>query len=122
MFIGMNAVYSHIGMYSSICFILFCRDTLIISCVNSGTSMFAGFVVFSIVGFMARAQNKPIEEVAQSGMHASFPANNWPKPLINIFLRHGFGIFGLSIGNTQATILSNVVNAFFSHDHHAWIR
>lgn len=46
------------------------RDALIISCVNSGTSMFSGFVIFSVIGFMADQQNKPVSEVAASGMRA----------------------------------------------------
>ena len=43
------------------------RDALFIACVNSGTSMFSGFVIFSVIGFMAQEQGKPVDEVAASG-------------------------------------------------------
>ena len=43
------------------------RQSLIVCAVNSGTSFFSGFAVFSVIGFMAKEQNKPISEVAASG-------------------------------------------------------
>ena len=48
-------------------FSAFYRDTLIVTLGNCGTSIFAGFVIFSIIGNMAYRLGLKVEEVASEG-------------------------------------------------------
>lgn len=48
------------------------KDSYITSFVNSGISLFAGFVVFAVIGFMATQTGSPIEDVAAAGPGLAF--------------------------------------------------
>uniref|UniRef100_G1QMK3 Transporter n=1 Tax=Nomascus leucogenys TaxID=61853 RepID=G1QMK3_NOMLE len=53
------------------------KDCIALCFLNSATSFVAGFVVFSILGFMSQEQGVPISEVAESGPGLAFIA--FPK-------------------------------------------
>ncbi|CAL1606303.1 unnamed protein product [Knipowitschia caucasica] len=53
------------------------QDAFMLAMINSGTSFFAGFVVFSVLGFMAAEQGVDISKVAESGPGLAFIA--YPK-------------------------------------------
>ena len=40
------------------------RDTYFITSVTAGTAIFSGFVIFSVIGFMAEALGKEVSDVA----------------------------------------------------------
>jgi SNF family Na+-dependent transporter len=59
-----------------------------VCCVNSGTSVFAGFVIFSFIGFMATQQGKTVQEVAQSGpglLFLAYPSGILQLPYTNVW-------------------------------------
>lgn len=46
----------------------FVRDAIITSSINSLTSFFSGFVVFSFLGYMSHKHNVALDKVARDGM------------------------------------------------------
>ncbi|XP_048461362.1 sodium- and chloride-dependent neutral and basic amino acid transporter B(0+)-like [Rhincodon typus] len=57
-------------------------DTIVVCVVNCATSVFAGFVIFSILGHMAHRQDKLVSEVIQSGFGLAFIA--YPEALAQL--------------------------------------
>ncbi|XP_071820221.1 sodium- and chloride-dependent neutral and basic amino acid transporter B(0+)-like isoform X1 [Apostichopus japonicus] len=49
-------------------------DSLFVAIANCATSIFAGFVIFSIVGFMAKELGKEVDEVVDQGFGLAFIA------------------------------------------------
>ena len=48
------------------------RQCIAIACVNSFSSLYAGVVVFSTLGFMAKQQGVSVGEVAESGKRTGY--------------------------------------------------
>ena len=58
------------------------RDAILVSFINCGTSVFAGFVIFSILGFMAEQTGKEVKDVVESGTALVFVA--YPQAVLDM--------------------------------------
>uniref|UniRef100_UPI003AAB2BBB sodium- and chloride-dependent betaine transporter-like isoform X2 n=1 Tax=Centroberyx gerrardi TaxID=166262 RepID=UPI003AAB2BBB len=72
---GVLTALGSYNKYNNNCY----KDCLALCCLNSATSIFAGFTVFSVLGFMAHELGVDITEVAVSGPGLAFIA--YPKAL-----------------------------------------
>uniref|UniRef100_A0A2C9KHS4 Uncharacterized protein n=1 Tax=Biomphalaria glabrata TaxID=6526 RepID=A0A2C9KHS4_BIOGL len=45
------------------------RDSMLVPVINCGTSLFAGFVIFSVLGYMAHELNTSVDEIVTQGNH-----------------------------------------------------
>ncbi len=89
------------------------KDTWIAALLNSGTSLFAGFVVFGILGYLAWKTGTPLTELAASGPGLAFVV--FPEALSLMPLSGSFSLLFflmlLSLGIDSAFSLVEALNA-----------
>ncbi|CAH8593406.1 unnamed protein product [Schistosoma turkestanicum] len=90
-----------------------CRDAVIFAIINCATSVYAGFVIFSNLGFMALTKNTTVAAVATSGPGLAFVVypeamTNMPLPSLWSVL---FFIMMLTLGlGSQFSILETTLS------------
>ncbi|XP_048400577.1 sodium- and chloride-dependent neutral and basic amino acid transporter B(0+)-like isoform X2 [Stegostoma tigrinum] len=114
------------------------RDAIIVCVVNSLTSVFAGFVIFSILGHMAHIQDKPVSEIAQSESVITAIVDVFPRVLrsrrlfLTIFVCSLFffcgllcvtqaGIYWLNLIDHFCTGLATIITALLELIGLSWI-
>jgi len=89
------------------------KSALLTGILNSGYSLFAGFAVFSVLGFMANAQGKPISDVVSQSIGLAFVA--YPKAVSLIPGGELFGaIFFLCLVVAGISSSVSIIEAFTS--------
>jgi NSS family neurotransmitter:Na+ symporter len=89
------------------------RNALLTAFINSGFSLFAGFAVFSVLGFMAFSEGQPISEVVTKSIGLAFVA--YPKAVSLMPGGNFFGaIFFLSLVIAGLSSSISIIEAFTS--------
>ncbi|XP_074660842.1 sodium- and chloride-dependent glycine transporter 1-like isoform X2 [Tubulanus polymorphus] len=91
------------------------RDSLIVALINCGTSVYAGLVIFSILGFMAYEKNVDVADVARGGPGLAFVV--YPEAISRMPIPQLWAVFfflmmaTLGFGS-QFSIMECVLSAF----------
>lgn len=89
------------------------KNALAAALANSGFSIFAGFAVFSVLGFMSVTQNKPLVDVVSQSIGLAFVA--YPRALSLMPGGNIFGvIFFLSLVVAGLSSSISIIEAFVS--------
>ncbi len=89
------------------------RNAILTGVINSSFSLFSGFAVFAVLGFMAASQQKPISEVVSQSIGLAFVA--YPKAVSMMPGGKIFGaifFFSLVIAGLSSSI--SIIEAFSS--------
>ncbi|CAA9997778.1 unnamed protein product [Nesidiocoris tenuis] len=128
---GVHLSYASYNNFNNNCF----NDCIITSAVNSLTSFFSGFVIFTYLGFMSHKQGIPIDEVAAEGPGlvfqvypeavATLPGSHFWSVLfffmlIMLGLDSGGGMYFFHLMDTYAGGLSLLCSALFEAIAVAW--
>ncbi|XP_033127167.1 sodium- and chloride-dependent neutral and basic amino acid transporter B(0+)-like [Anneissia japonica] len=89
-------------------------DSMFVAIANCCTSVFAGFVIFSIIGYMANQLGKPVEEVVDQGFGLAFIA--YPEAVASLpgapFWAILFFFMLLTLGlDSQFAIMETIVTS-----------
>jgi len=96
------------------------NSAIITALADTGTSFFAGFVVFSILGYLANVQGKPVPEVTTSGTglaFVTFPTASSKLPFLNSLFGVIFFLMLFTLGIDSAFALQE---AFTTGFHDKW--
>jgi len=100
------------------------RDAVLVALINCGTSVFCGFVVFSVLGHMSVMLDLPIKEVAESGpglVFIVYPAGIAQMP-VSVLWAILFFLMLLTIGLDSQFAMMECVIAGLSDEYPRYLR
>ncbi|XP_077285468.1 sodium- and chloride-dependent glycine transporter 1-like [Arctopsyche grandis] len=98
-------------------------ETLVLSTLNFAAGIFAGFAVFSVIGFMSERTGVSVEEVIEAGPALVFIT--YPAAITLLPLKHLWGIlfflmlFFIGIDTVVSTNKLNYTD-YFTYKNHTW--